>query len=168
MFGVDIVNDYLIQIDTATGAGTEIGYIGFDANYGQGMDFKETSGTLYLAAYNGGMGQGQLRIADPATGNSTLVGAFPGGAEVDALAFATGGGGVDIPWLREDPTQGVVAADSSVDVEVTFDATGLIEGDYVGTLRIKTGDPNNTTVVFPVTLHVVDHFQFFLPLVNTK
>ncbi len=62
---------------------------------------------------------------------------------------------IDIPWLSEDPTQGVVAADSTVDVAVTFDAAGLTEGDYFGTLRVKTGDPNVGTVVVPVTLHVV-------------
>ena len=104
MFGVDIVNDNLISIDPATGAGTIIGYIGFNANYAQGMDYEDTSGTLYLAAYSS---QGELRIADPATGNTTLVGAFPGGAEVDALAFATGGGG-DAPWLSENPVSGTI------------------------------------------------------------
>jgi len=152
MYGVDIINDNLIQIDPATGAGTVIGSIGFSANYAQGMDFEEESGVLYLAAYSS---QGELRIADPATGNTVLVGAFPGGAETDSLAFATGGGIVDIPWLSEDPTEGTVAADSFADVAVTFDATGLAEGDYVGSLRVKTGDPNNATVVVPVTLHVV-------------
>lgn len=88
MYGVDIVNDVLVQIDPATGAGTVIGSIGFDAKFAQGMDFEETTGVLYLAAYNATDTQGELRIADTATGNSVLVGAFPGGAETDALAFA--------------------------------------------------------------------------------
>jgi PKD repeat protein len=63
---------------------------------------------------------------------------------------------VDIPWLSEDPTQGTAAADSTTNVAVTFDATGLTLGDYTGTLRVKTGDPNNATVIVPVTLHVVN------------
>ena len=88
MYGVDIVNDVLVQIDPATGAGTVIGSIGFDARFAQGMDFEETTGVLYLAAFNSTDNQGELRIADTATGNSVLVGAFPSGAETDALAFA--------------------------------------------------------------------------------
>jgi Cys-rich repeat protein len=89
LYGVDIVNDALVRIDPQTAAGTVIGFIGFDANYAQGMDFEEESGVLYLAAYNNG---GELRTADLNTGATTLIGAFPGGAEVDAFAFATGGG----------------------------------------------------------------------------
>ena len=87
MYGVDISSDNLMQIDPATGAGTVIGSIGFDADYAQGMDFEEVSGVLYLAAYNATTSQGELRIANTTTGNSVLVGAFPDGAETDALAF---------------------------------------------------------------------------------
>lgn len=87
MYGMDITNDNLVRIDPATGAGTVMGSIGFDANYAQGMDFEPVSGVLYLAAYNETAGRGELRIADTATGNSVLVGAFPDGAETDALAF---------------------------------------------------------------------------------
>jgi Cys-rich repeat protein len=88
LYGVDILNDALVRIDPQTAAGTVIGSIGFDANYAQGMDFEEESGVLYLAAYSTG---GELRTADLNTGATTLIGAFPGGAEVDAFAFATGG-----------------------------------------------------------------------------
>lgn len=63
---------------------------------------------------------------------------------------------MDIPWLSEVPTEGTVAADSTTTVAVTFDATGLTFGDYTGTLRVKTGDPNNATVLVPVTLHVAE------------
>ncbi len=87
MYGVDISNDTLVQIDPTTGAGTVVGSIGFDADFAQGMDFEPVSGVLYLAAYNATDAQGELRIADTDTGNSVLVGAFPEGAEVDALAF---------------------------------------------------------------------------------
>jgi hypothetical protein len=87
MYGVDISSDNLVQIDPATGAGTVIGPIGFDADYAQSMDFEQVSGVLYLAAYNTDTSQGELRIADTTTGNSVLVGEFPEGAQTDALAF---------------------------------------------------------------------------------
>ncbi|HNS51348.1 MAG TPA: carboxypeptidase regulatory-like domain-containing protein [Anaerolineae bacterium] len=152
MYGVDIVNDNLVQIDPATGAGTVIGYIGFSANYAQGMDYEEESGTLYLAAYSS---QGELRIADPATGNTVLVGAFPGGAETDSLAFATGGGG-DVPWLSEDPVTGSVPPDGGqVVVDVTFDA-GMVSqpGNYFADLKVKSNDPVNKSINVDATLHV--------------
>ncbi|MFZ2096338.1 MAG: carboxypeptidase regulatory-like domain-containing protein, partial [Anaerolineales bacterium] len=115
MYGVDIVNDNLIEIDPATGAGTVIGYVGINANYAQGMDYEETSGTLYWAAYSS---YGELRIIDPATGNSTPVGSFPSSAEVDSLAFATGGGG-DAPWLSESPESGTIPGTNAGSVYVT-------------------------------------------------
>ena len=161
MYGVDIVSDSLVQIDPATGAGTIIGSIGFDANYAQGMDFEEVSGVLYLAAYNNGTAQGELRIADTTTGNSALVGAFQGGAEVDAMAFATstGGPGGDIPWLDESPTFGSVGGDSAAVIDVTFDAGDAITqvtqpGEYFGTLFVQSDDPIDANLAVPVTMTV--------------
>ena len=87
MYGVDISTDNLVQIDPATGAGTVIGPIGFNADYAQGMDFEDVSGVLYLAAYNVTTSQGELRIANTTTGSSALLGAFPDDAEVGVLAF---------------------------------------------------------------------------------
>jgi hypothetical protein len=157
MYGVDIVTDSLVYIDTATGAGTVVGGLGVNANYAQGMDFEDISGTLYWAAYTT---SGELRTIDTATGASTLVGAFPGGAEVDCLAFTTFGSG-DVPWLSENPVSGTVAASTTEAITVDFDATGLAPGDYLATLMI-----NNSTLYgrinVPVTMHVA-----FDPLVAT-
>ncbi len=152
MYGVDIVSDQLYQIDPTTGAGTAIGALGVNANYAQGMDFEEKSGVLYWAAYTT---QGELRIIDTATGASALVGAFPGGAEVDALAFPTGGGG-DVPWLFEDPVTGTLVADTGlVTVDVTLDAAYVNQpGEYHATLNFKTEDPTNGSIDLPVTMTV--------------
>jgi hypothetical protein len=87
MYGVDIAIDSLLQINPATGAGTVIGSIGFDADFAQSMDFEEVSGVLYLAAYNVGTSQGELRTANTGTGNSVLIGAFDDYAQTDSLAF---------------------------------------------------------------------------------
>jgi hypothetical protein len=87
MYGVDIENDTLVRINRFTGAGTVRGPIGFDADFAQGLDFEEASGVLYLAAYNTDTSQGELRTANTSTGSTSLVGAFPGGAEVTVLAF---------------------------------------------------------------------------------
>jgi hypothetical protein len=89
MYGVDL-SDVLVRIDPATAAGTVVGPLGFNANYSQGMDFDDATGTLYLAAFNGDTLQGELRIANTTTGNTTLVGVFPNAAEVDLLSIKAG------------------------------------------------------------------------------
>lgn len=71
-YGVDLISNNLIGIDLSTGAGTQIGDLGFDPNYAQDADFEPSTGTLYLAAYDNTAG-GQIRTADVTTGASTLV-----------------------------------------------------------------------------------------------
>jgi hypothetical protein len=133
MYGVDILLDQLISIDPATGAGTVVGALGVDANYAQGMDFDESSGVLYWAAYT--TSSGELRTIDTATGASTLVGAFPGGAEVDCLAVATYGGS-GLPWLVLTPAGGTVAGASSFPIDAHFIADGAAHfGLHRGTVR---------------------------------
>ncbi len=156
LYGLDIVNDVLVSINPATGAGTVVGAIGFPANYAQGMSFEETSGTLYIAAYNydGSSGQGELRTCDTGTGATTLIGAFQGGDEVDCLSFATFVP-ADIPWIDEDIKSGTVPASGSQAITVSYDTTGLAEGDYLATLSFNNDTPYGKLNV-PVTLHVVN------------
>lgn len=86
MFSVNITDDTIYSINKTTGAATSVGAIGFDASYAQGMEF-HPDGTCFMAAYNNTTGSGELRTVDTSTGATTLVGAFPGGAEIDALAI---------------------------------------------------------------------------------
>jgi hypothetical protein len=154
MFGVDIVSDVLAQIDPATGAGTIIGSLGASANYAQGMDFDEETGILYWAAYTS---SGELRIIDTSTGASILVGGFPGGAEVDSFAIATGGAAGDVPWLIEDVITGTIPADfGSQTINVTLDSAVVSQpGDYFATLAVKSNDPVRGTVNLPITMTVI-------------
>ncbi len=148
---VDLVSDSLFRVDPDTLATTSVGALGVAPNYAQGMDYEEESGVLYWAAY---VSSGELRIIDTTTGASQLVGAFPGGAEVDSLAFATGGQS-DVPWLSEDPISGTVLAAGSIDIDVTFDPTGLSQpGDYLAELKVKHDTPY-TYPNIPVVLHLI-------------
>lgn len=150
MYGIDIVSDSLYQINPATGAGTVVGLVGVDANFAQGMDFEQVSGILYWAAYTT---SGEMRVIDTTTGASALVGAFPGGAEMDALAFATGGGGAG-GWAYPVPDSGTVPAGSSVTFELVFDATSLLQvGTYTAELSFS-GDFENDPPVMPLTMHL--------------
>jgi hypothetical protein len=161
MYGVDIAFDNLVHIDKATGAGTVVGSVGIDANYAQGLDFDDGTGTLYWAAYNNSTLQGELRAIDITTGYSSLIGAFSGGVEVDSLAFATSA--YDAPWLSEAPILGDILAGECSVVNVTFDSTGLSFGTYTSALDIKSNDPVMTVVNVPVTLYV--NRNIYLPLV---
>lgn len=76
-------------------------------------------------------------------------------------------GEVNLPWLAEDPISGSVPANSSLNVDVTFDSTGLAVGDYIGRLKVKSLPyPDN---LISTILHVVplapDDFTIYLPLI---
>lgn len=147
---VDLITDSLFRVDPATLAVTNVGSLGYSANYAQGLDYEEETGILYWAAYST---SGELRVIDMTTGASALVGAFPGGTEVDSLAFATGGS-QDVPWFSEDPTSGTVGFGESVDITVTFDPSSLGQpGDYQGEIQVKHDTPYDYPNI-PVTLHL--------------
>jgi len=155
IYGVDLVNDELVRIDPKTGAGTAVGSVGINANYAQGMDFDDASGVLYWAAYDSSAG-GQMRKLDIKTGNSALVGAFPGSAETDAFGIATGGV-QDVLWLDETPKSGTLAAGAKKTVKVTLRSNlrGMTPGVYKAMLNIATNTPEGTIGV-PVEMTVVD------------
>jgi uncharacterized repeat protein (TIGR01451 family) len=78
------------------------------------------------------------------------------GAPGQDIAFRLEGDIIDIPWLSENPTyaygqwMGVC-----IDVDVTFDSTGLALGEYYGNLQIDSNDPDEPSITLPVTLTVV-------------
>jgi hypothetical protein len=74
------------------------------------------------------------------------------------------GGGVDIPWLSVDPIEGTASADTVFNVAVKFDATGLALGEYIGSLRVRTGDPNNPTATVTVKHQVVESQLYYMPV----
>ena len=126
IYGIDIVTSNLLKINPATGAGTVVGPLGVPTNYAQGMAFERVSGVLYWAAY---ATSGELRTIDTATGASFLVGPFPGGAEVDAFAIASGGG-ANIPWITLTPNQGVVPPTGELDVLAEFFPDGVPAANF--------------------------------------
>jgi hypothetical protein len=98
LFGYDIVNDSLISINKVTGAGAVVGPLGFDANFGQGMDCDPSSGTCYLFAFNNTAFRAELRSVNTGTGATTLVSQIgntaPGGTvQVPGAVFGTIGTG---------------------------------------------------------------------------
>jgi hypothetical protein len=75
LYGVDIVGDNLVLINTTTGAGTIVGPLGANFNYAQGAAFELSTGILYLAAYTT---TDELRIANLTTGATTVITSWSG------------------------------------------------------------------------------------------
>ncbi len=160
MYGHDIVNDSLLSINKYTGAGTIIGPLGFNANFGQGMDFDYESGILYLAAFNQDAGP-ELRIADLTTGNTTNVGAFAAN-QVGSMAVPT-----EPPpaWATASTNQGTVAAGGVSSFEVVFDANIVSnKGTYTASVAFY-GNFVNDVPLLPLTMHIADGPQLSAPTV---
>jgi len=57
-------------------------------------------------------------------------------------------------WLTVAPTSGTVPVGGHADLAVTFNATGLADGDYSGGVRIASNDLTNPTLEVPASMHV--------------
>lgn len=63
-------------------------------------------------------------------------------------------GSTDVPWLSENPEEGVVPAGGQVVVDITFDASQVpAEGDYFAQLKISGNAPGASPTI-DVALHV--------------
>ncbi len=71
---IDIDDDIVYGIDVATGITSAIGPIGYDANFGQGLTFDYATDQLLNTAYNGALGDSELRVINTNTGLSTSLG----------------------------------------------------------------------------------------------
>jgi len=154
MYGLDL-SDVLVRIDKATGAGTVLGSIGFDANYAQDLAFDKENNVLYLAAYNNASSRAELRVADTTTGNTTLVGQFSAAdLEVDGFETMTGSAGGP-SWARTETNAGAVAAGSVGTLDVTFDASVVSNiGTYTAEL-VLDGTFVNQLAPVPLTMTIL-------------
>jgi hypothetical protein len=57
-------------------------------------------------------------------------------------------------WLTEQPTDGGIEADSTLDIDVNVKTKGLVDGDYQATIFVASNDPDEPEVSVPVSLHV--------------
>jgi len=59
-----------------------------------------------------------------------------------------------VDWLTIDPMVGTVGDGGSSDIDFTFDATDLDEGDYFVDVTVNSNDPDEPVIIIPCTLHV--------------
>jgi hypothetical protein len=72
LYAHDVSGDRILLINTLTGAVTEVGATGLDANFAQGMKFDPTTDILWMAGYLGG-GQARLARINTLSGTATIV-----------------------------------------------------------------------------------------------
>ena len=66
----------------------------------------------------------------------------------------------EVTWLSGDPTWGQVPAESSIDVGLVLDATGLSSGVHLATVELLP------SIQIPVTLYVANVLnELYLPLI---
>ncbi len=74
LFALDIDNDALYSINKATALALFIGFIGFDANFGQAMARVAATGLIMMAAFNNTVFDSELRTVNLITGATVLIG----------------------------------------------------------------------------------------------
>ncbi len=68
----------------------------------------------------------------------------------NSLLFAAGRSG----WLSANPMNGTVPAHSSMNIDVTFNASGLYGGNYRLSLLITSNDPDEDSIWVPAKLNI--------------
>jgi len=158
MYGIDSDADTLVAIDKTNGASQTIGSLGFDAVFGEGLDFDAQTGVLYLASAD--ESTKSMYTVDPQTGAATYLSDMS--SEVDSMAIAISGTvcstPADTPWLSYDISSGTVTPDPDLThpatVNVSFDATGLAPGSYTANLCVYGNDLSHSRIAIPVSLTV--------------
>jgi len=84
-------------------------------------------------------------------GNEGLQVAFNTGYIHDSLAVEFS---IGPSWLSAEPISDTIPSGDSVQVEVTFDATGLYGGDYFADILIASNDPDEPEAIVPAHLNV--------------
>jgi len=65
----------------------------------------------------------------------------------------------DRTWISENPDNGTVSLGETDIVVITFDATLMTPGTYIGTVTVDSNDPENLSIDLPVSLLVTDPAQ---------
>jgi Zn-dependent metalloprotease len=139
--GLDWDGQYLISSDDAGGG---IYRVSRDGNVVDSMPAPSGSGGFGVTC---GGTPGQLWHSNYVTNTLYLV-------ECNWCEGADCACDPDAPWMSVDTTSGTVEPGGSMEVTVTFDTTGMADGDYYGNIKITCNDPDEGCVIVPMILHV--------------
>ncbi len=74
--------------------------------------------------------------------------------EEEGIWFIMDDGIEEIYWLTYDPDEGEIETGADMEIIVTLNATGCVEGDYEAIIHILSNDPANPDVEVPVLMSV--------------
>ncbi len=89
MYGYDIATDSFYTIDITTGEATFVGPLGFDANFGQDLEWDASTATMYMTSNNDTTNENQLREVNLSTGETTIIGLIAGGMFGSQMPWAS-------------------------------------------------------------------------------
>ncbi len=158
MYGLELEEEVLIEIDKLSGQASVIGSPGVDMAFEvQEMDFDHSTNTLYWARVPDTSSQTEMMSIDTDTGAASYIGDIDGGSSLVSMSIAvpTPCASPDaIDWLEVITTSGTTAAGSTDTLQVKFDADGLAQGTHEAQICIETNDPRRSVMAVPVELEV--------------
>ncbi|MAE87394.1 MAG: hypothetical protein CMB80_31965 [Flammeovirgaceae bacterium] len=147
--------DEFISINKSTGQGTYIGYIGFDANFGQDMAYDPKTDAFYMAAFNGSTYTAELRRVDISTGSTEFLGYLgPNNGyfqQLGSLAFPSSSQTRTFTLSLKDT---LIAPGASVEFPVWFNAKDLANGEYKSSVKFVSNDYSKAGFKLPLKLNV--------------
>ena len=157
LYALDARADLIWTLDKGSGEITGANFVDFDVEGAQGLDFDASTGTLYLAGFDGTTAN--MYTVDTNSGTTSLIGPLGAdGVEVAAFAIARATPPCtrpeDIPWLSLSAASGTTGPGLISTIDVTMDAASLAAGDYTATLCVHSNDYLHPLVVIPVSLTV--------------
>lgn len=149
IYGIDCYDENLYSINKTTGAATIIGYLGFDIQGPQDIEFDKDNNVLYLTGNLPGVGRALYTI-NTGTGAATLVGGFMNNAEMDAIAIPYG-----VPPVSPDdvgivsitsPSSGTFLTDEEPVVVLINNFGTNAQSDFNVSFTVDGGTPVTETI----------------------
>lgn len=156
LYGVDIEQNTFGTLDKETGDWTVLWDLSFDPSFAQDLAIDRSTNTIYWAAYDAGIGQGQLMTVDLDNQSANLIGTFIHGAEI--IGFAIPGGAPEV-WTNILPRDGEVAPGESMTIDLEFEAGEFEAGDTLTGIMNLRPHPNVGVVPIDLTMYVQEGTQ---------
>ncbi|WP_044201906.1 S8 family serine peptidase [Flammeovirga sp. OC4] len=149
LYGIDIINSVLMKIDPSTAETEEIGYIGFETNFGSGLAWD--GNRMIMAAYNWDTGNFDFRQVDLQSGNTEIInGELGGNYQFGWIAFQLQG------TAELDITEGTLLPGASQKVSFSLVTNGMQAGDYLYGIDVNSNDQLNPYRQIPALISVLD------------
>ncbi|OQX79606.1 MAG: hypothetical protein B6D61_03255, partial [Bacteroidetes bacterium 4484_249] len=136
--------------------------LGVWIDWNQDEDFDDAGENVVCESGNGGQGTYPITVPSTATSGETRmrIRIKYSGSDCGDPCGTTSYGEVEdysvyvLGWLMVDPLGGNALPGDTDNINIALDAADLTEGVYTANLNITTNDPDNLTMVIPVTLNV--------------